>query len=575
MLLSRLFLAWLQLVAYKCEQATSPLTACTLEEIVDVDVVPGLAGFWNNWIRSASSLHVDSGTSLGDWRFFMRWAYILTKSEEILVPVVGNCVFGVLTLILQALPAIQYERGLSEALRMLHMAQSIFTQVSSRTDFNQVVQMAESQGWQVQALERTLEFYSSILQAPHPEKVDKHAMHAQDLCSGLKFFVYELPSPVQEAVEKTRRSSEVVSPKLLFQRGSSTYLQAFGNGLLQCVFGMYGTEMLFHRFFQQHPCNTHDPSEATMFFIPSYFKCIEVINYVDHFNQNDTEAALLFQNTLAYVRRLGPWYDRFDGADHIMLFSWGRFPCQLPDWRLEMHSTIALQVEDQCEDLNVEKPHPSFSRWKDVIIPGHIDNWRVFELKSHNRPLQLRDVLISFHGRYAGNAETYANVTVRTQIIEELEGMPGVSVGGFTEGYHELLGRSIFCLAPRGITPWTIHLYVALLAGCIPIILSDAFELPFQDLIDWPSFSIKWPMQKAGKELYSFLSSLDTNIVAKMKKLVDANSCWSDYYSLDEKCSPFVAVLEVLKRRRQSMPVYHGRFWDPVGIETRTLSLTS
>jgi len=31
------------------------------------------------------------------------------------------------------------------------------------------------------------------------------------------------------------------------------------------------------------------------------------------------------------------------------------------------------------------------------------------------------------------------------------------------------MGRSRFCLAPRGITPWTIHLFVAMLAGCIPV----------------------------------------------------------------------------------------------------------
>lgn len=60
----------------------------------------------------------------------------------------------------------------------------------------------------------------------------------------------------------------------------------------------------------------------------------------------------------------------------------------------------------------ISKLHPtskaSFSRWKDVIIPGHIDEWRVEELRMSNRPLQRRDVLVSFHGRYAGNTEALA-----------------------------------------------------------------------------------------------------------------------------------------------------------------------
>ena len=49
-------------------------------------------------------------------------------------------------------------------------------------------------------------------------------------------------------------------------------------------------------------------------------------------------------------------------------------------------------------------------------------------------------------------------------------------MGGFVEGYHELIGRSRFCLAPRGITPWTIHLFVAMIAGCIPV--TEMFVLP-------------------------------------------------------------------------------------------------
>ena len=144
-----------------------------------------------------------------------------------------------------------------------------------------------------------------------------------------------------------------------------------------------------------------------------------------------------------------------------------------------------------------------------------------------------------------------------------------MSVGGFVEGYHELIGRSRFCLAPRGITPWTIHLYVAMLAGCIPaarcwqdlardlkisgcklsfllklarvnrfhslslvglnfggsqasrsykveVILSDDFEAPFQELLDWPSFSIKWPTGRMA-ELYDYLTSLPQQLVVEMK----------------------------------------------------------
>ena len=61
-----------------------------------------------------------------------------------------------------------------------------------------------------------------------------------------------------------------------------------------------------------------------------------------------------------------------------------------------------------------------------------------------------------------------------------LQGKEGVSVGGFVEDYFELKGRSRFCLVPGGTSPWTNHLYESFFAGCIPVILSDEYEVAFQ-----------------------------------------------------------------------------------------------
>lgn len=47
----------------------------------------------------------------------------------------------------------------------------------------------------------------------------------------------------------------------------------------------------------------------------------------------------------------------------------------------------------------------SFTRWKDLIIPGHVDHWRARELRAANQALSSRDVLLAFHGRSAENAE--------------------------------------------------------------------------------------------------------------------------------------------------------------------------
>ena len=89
--------------------------------------------------------------------------------------------------------------------------------------------------------------------------------------------------------------------------------------------------------------------------------------------------------------------------------------------------------------------------------------------------------------------------------------------GGFVENYLEIKGNAHFCLIPAGTSPWTNQLYESIHCGCIPVILSDEYEVAFQHLIDWKRLSIKWPEAEVGPELYSFLSSLPTKSIAAMK----------------------------------------------------------
>uniref|UniRef100_A0A7S4PY79 Exostosin GT47 domain-containing protein n=1 Tax=Alexandrium monilatum TaxID=311494 RepID=A0A7S4PY79_9DINO len=531
---------------------------------MDEGSAPALVDFWATFVRNESRLSVDTGADMSSARFFLRWARVFTASDAVLNEIVRNCVFGFLTVVLHALPLLDYERGRKEALAMLQAAQVVWSAVSGMEGFGALSEEAALLGWDVQSISGTLRSYAEVLGG---------APSTGPGCGGLKFYVYPPPpQPPPPPVDgdtgagaaRPGRVGENSAAALL-REGPAGYLRALAQSPLQCLFGMYGTELLYHRFVSSTGCRVAEPEHADLFFIPSYFKCIEVINYADHFNVDragEDEAALLFHQTLAHVRQAGPWFDRHDGADHVVLFSWGRFPCRLPGWREAIRSAIALQVEDRCEDLNSEEPQSTFSRWKDIIIPGHIDRWRALELRRQNQASSKRDVLIAFHGRHGNNTDSYSNVSVRTRILE-MEGLPGVSVGGFIEDYHELLGMSIFCLAPRGITPWTIHLYVAIMAGCIPIILSDHFELPFQDRLNWQSFSIRWPENRTGRELYQHLLSIPVDVIHAMKREVDEHACWFDYYSSKSGCSPYVATLATLERRLQQRPRYAGRWWSP------------
>ena len=46
------------------------------------------------------------------------------------------------------------------------------------------------------------------------------------------------------------------------------------------------------------------------------------------------------------------------------------------------------------------------------------------------------------------------------------------------------MGNARFCLAPRGRAAWSVRFFEALWAGCVPVLLSDYYEVPFEALFE-------------------------------------------------------------------------------------------
>ena len=56
---------------------------------------------------------------------------------------------------------------------------------------------------------------------------------------------------------------------------------------------------------------------------------------------------------------------------------------------------------------------------------------------------------------------------------------------------------SKFCLHPAGDTPSSCRLFDAIVSHCVPVIVSDQIELPFEDEIEYSQFSIFFSFKEA------------------------------------------------------------------------------
>ncbi|KAM3269320.1 putative arabinosyltransferase ARAD1 [Capsicum chacoense] len=131
--------------------------------------------------------------------------------------------------------------------------------------------------------------------------------------------------------------------------------------------------------------------------------------------------------------------------------------------------------------------HTQVSLLKDVIVP--------YTHLLPRLPLsenQKRETLIYFKGakhRHRGGI-------VREKLWDLLINEPRVVM---EEGFPNATGReqsikgmrtSEFCLHPAGDTPTSCRLFDAVQSLCIPVIVSDNIELPFEGMVDYSEFSV-------------------------------------------------------------------------------------
>lgn len=373
--------------------------------------------------------------------------------------------------------------------------------------------------------------------------------------SGNMFVPYFRQLPMLLGLESRRMTCHPASPKIFMYESEPRWVEP----LLSCVNSLASTEVWIHRLLAQSDCITDDPQDADLLFVPMYMRCLysrkhrlEELGYGwEH----------PFTNATEWVREvlagLGAQF-RERPQDHVFVFPEERWPVSeemfsqggplgrsivlSPEARPLRCSRQLLREQDHgCEHMDMRTKGL-------IVVPSFVDGWRSSKLRAVNLPFDDRAYLGCFMG--LGVKKPYSLTENFRALLRALADVPGFMISDYSDNYGAVMGNSIFCFVPKGVGTWSHRLYEVMLAGCVPVVLSDEVEMPFPE-VPWQKFSVKWPMRRVDNvSLPRHLSVLvSIGKAAEMKREVDKHACWFDYHSEHTGCSPVHGITRRLADR--------------------------
>ncbi|KAM9551790.1 exostosin-1-like isoform 2-T4 [Salvelinus alpinus] len=123
--------------------------------------------------------------------------------------------------------------------------------------------------------------------------------------------------------------------------------------------------------------------------------------------------------------------------------------------------------------------------------------------------------------------------------------------------YQELLHNSSFCLVPRGRRLGSFRFLEALQAACIPVILSNGWELPFSEIIDWSKAAVIGD-ERLLLQVSSITRSVDHDKILALRQ--QTQFLWDAYFSSVAKI--VLTTLELIQDRINSHISRNKLMWN-------------
>ncbi|XP_027336774.1 probable arabinosyltransferase ARAD1 [Abrus precatorius] len=236
-----------------------------------------------------------------------------------------------------------------------------------------------------------------------------------------------------------------------------------------------------------------DPELAQVFFVP-FFSSLSFNTHGHHMTDSASKVDRQLQIDLMGILRQSKYWQRFGGRDHV-------FPMTHPNafrfLRDQVNESIQIVVDFGRYPKGVSNLN------KDVVSP-YVHVVDSYADDDPQDPYESRTKLLFFRGKTIRKDDG----VVRVKLAKILAGYDdvhyersvatGENINLSTKGMRS----SKFCLHPAGDTPSSCRLFDAIVSHCVPVIVSDKIELPFENEIDYSQFSVFFSFKEALEPEY-------------------------------------------------------------------------